>query len=238
MSSNYLLEQYRSAKNLSHFAIVALIFSALCEILVIFIGLGQLVSPDLVLNLDDGTPSSLWLIFQSFVALIEIPVYIFSAVMFLIWLNRAYKNLTPLQARDTEFSSGWAVGWWFIPFLNLFKPFQVVREIWYESDPIIDTEQRFLSASLRSAPTYMGIWWAFWIISNVAANITGAAFDPDDIRTVTISGYLFVISGILTCIAAFFAINVVRDITQRQDLRSSNLAIIPDQPPPAGSWGA
>lgn len=238
MTNNYLENPYTSLKTLSLFAISGLAIVALCELSAVFLGLGQILSPEMTLDLDDGSQSSLWLVLQSLVLLTRIPFYIFTVIFFLIWLNRAHKNLGALQATHTEFTSGWAVGWWFVPFANLVKPFQVVREVWWESNPEFDDGPTFLTASLHAAPTFMTLWWAFWIISNIASNITSRVFDPEDMSTVAISGFLFIGSGTLTVIAAVFAIQVVRDITQRQEYRFLKIGTMPHStPPPPPTFG-
>jgi hypothetical protein len=77
----------------------------------------------------------------------------------------------------------------------------------------------FLTESLHGAPTYMGLWWAFWIISNVANNIASKVYDPQTSEEVFISGVVLIISSILTVAAAVLAGMVVRDITARQAAR-------------------
>lgn len=227
-------EVYRSAKNLSIFAMVGLGLIALLQLIAVFVGIGQLASPEMTIDLDDPVDTSLWLILQSFVALVQFPVYIATVVLFLVWLFRAHKNLQFLRPAALQFSSGWAVGWWFIPLANLVKPFQVVREVWWESEPEVgDDGPMFLSASLHAAPTFMGVWWAFWLISNFLSNITSRVFDPDDMASVTISGYLFILTGIATVIAAALAIYVVRDTTTRQEARAKAVGeFVRNEPPP------
>lgn len=235
MSLNYSTDLYRSAKNLSLFAVSGLALIALCQLLGFIFGLGQIINPGLTSDfLEEEAKTSLWLILQGLVALLQLLIYIFTIVFFLMWLNRAYKNLAPLQSQNTEFSSGWAVGWWFVPFFNLVKPFQVMREVWRESDPDFDANSGFLSNTIGSAPRYMSFWWAFWIISNIFSNITGRVYDPEDMRTVEISGYLFMITGVVSIIAAVLAIMTVRDITQRQEARFVNLGASNEHqlPPP------
>ncbi|QYO65100.1 DUF4328 domain-containing protein [Leptolyngbya sp. 7M] len=55
--------------------------------------------------------------------LVSFPVGIATIVLFLVWLYRAHKNLFSLKPTHLDFSPGWAVGWWFIPFLNLVRPY-------------------------------------------------------------------------------------------------------------------
>jgi hypothetical protein len=51
--------------------------------------------------------------------------------------RRAYRNLPALGAESPRFSSGWAVGAWFVPFLNLVRPKQIMDDIWRASDPAL-----------------------------------------------------------------------------------------------------
>ncbi|MGD9562132.1 MAG: DUF4328 domain-containing protein [Pyrinomonadaceae bacterium] len=210
---------YRSTKTWSLITIAGLAFISIFELFAILIGIGQLVNPDAVVNLDEDGLTSVWLMIQGILALLQFPVYVATIVAFLVWLNRSYKNLHSLRPSHLEFSSGWAVGYWFIPVLMLWKPFQIVREVWWESDPVIPEDQLFLTASLHNAPTYMGFWWAFWLISNVANNIASRMFDLEGTRYVAVAGIAFIAAAILTIVAAALAIAVVRDITRRQAAR-------------------
>lgn len=226
-------DQYRSPRNLSYFAIASL---AACAILDFFSGtqgLALLASPDMTLDLEEGGSVSLWLILYGLMAVLKLPAIIIAIIAFLCWLYRAHSNLTYLKPTHLEFTPGWAVGWWFVPFLNLFKPFQVVREVWWESDPDVPEGSSFLSASLHSAPAYMGFWWVFWIISNVMENIASRVYDPDSLQGLQTFGLLAILSGITGIIAAALAIMVVRDITTRQDMRFEAVRKINmDMPPP------
>jgi len=227
--------QFRSPNTLAQLAMAGLGLTAMCEIATALIGVFQIAMPDSTLSPDDVSEVSTWLMIQSLIALLQIPIFIATVVFFLMWLYRAHSNLEHLRPVNLQFTPGWAVGWWFIPFANLVKPFQVVREVWWESDPKVDDGPTFLSASLHSAPTFMGVWWAFWIVSNVLSNISGRMFDPNDISTVVLSGYVFVATGIASAIAAGLAIYVVKDTTARQELRAvavSQLDRFEPPPPP------
>lgn len=232
MYTNYSRDSFRSPRTLSILTVIGLGLLGLSEVLAAGFGFGQVVSPDMVLDMDDGMSESVWGLVQGLLILLQVPLYLFTAIIFLVWVNRTNKNMAPLMARNTEFTSGWAVGWWFVPFASLVKPFQVVREIWWESDPEIDDEPTFLSASLRSAPAYMGVWWAFWLLSNFAWNITGRFWDPEDLSSTVFSGFLFIITGVLSAIAAVLAIMVVRDITDRQEKRFAKLSAMQQFAPP------
>src|SRR5688500_18010935 len=126
MTNTFGNNTYRSSKTLSYIAIGLLGSLILCAIFFILLSFGMLFFPDSAINLEDGEPMSAALLFIGIAALLRIPLFIAVVVFFLIWVYRAFNNLSALKPGNLEFSPGWAVGWWFIPFANLIKPFQAM----------------------------------------------------------------------------------------------------------------
>ena len=216
MANTFRNEIYRSSKTLSHLAMAFLGSLIFCYILYIFFSFGQIFFPDSVMDLGDGESMSVALGLIGLVAILAVPLYICTVIFFLIWEYRAFNNLSALKAGNLEFSPGWAVGWWFIPFANLVKPFQAMRELWNESDPDFDADLGFLSSSV-SAPTIMGFWWAFWLISNFTDRIAGKMTESEYFPVAMI------ISSIFGILAAGLLIKIIIDITRRQELRFQKL---------------
>lgn len=231
------MERFRSPVLLSRLAIAGLGIMGICHFLFVFSGIGQIISPAQSLDLGDGgEPMTVWLMAQVFISLVLLPGYIFTIVTFLMWLFRIFKNLPSLRSDQMEFTPGWAVGWWFIPFANLVKPYQAVRTAWAESDPEVELEHSFLTSVGSGAPGFIMLWWGLWIVSNIVSNITsrleGAALAGEGV----IVGYLTVISSTLWVVAAGFAIKVVLSITERQEQRSlvtdaMAVNVLPPPPP-------
>jgi hypothetical protein len=59
----------------------------------------------------------------------QLVLFIITAILFLMWIYRAHRNPPSLGASGLKYSPGWAVGGFFIPIWNLFRPFQVTTEI-------------------------------------------------------------------------------------------------------------
>lgn len=165
--------------------------------------------------------------------LVKAFVYVSIIVAFLVWLHRAYKNLRAF-APKTDFSPGWAVGNWFIPFGNLVLPYRAVKELWIKSDPAVDFSAGFARAGDGARNTFIvGIWWFFWIVSNVAGQVyfrlttgeTGAHSDA--------AASAGVASNALTLFAALLAAAVVRTIDRMQTEKSQRLGLNLWSPPPA-----
>lgn len=224
--------QYRSPTFLARLVMVGIGLDGLLGITDVVLGIGFLTFPPYTMDLGDGTGLSLWVLAMGLTALAKFPIYVFAVVTFLMWLYRGYSNLPSLRSDNTEFSPGWAVGWWFIPFANLVKPFQAVRTLWSESDPDFDAELGFLSKVQAGAPAFMGFWWAAWLLSNFAANVAGRFFDPDAKTGVEAGAYAYVFAGLMTAVAALLALKVILSITDRQEQRFENVGRLPLSTPP------
>jgi serine/threonine protein kinase len=61
--------------------------------------------------------------------------FLVTAALWLAWFRRAYLNLPALGARRLRFRPWWAVGAWLLPVFSLFRPKQVLNDIWRASDP-------------------------------------------------------------------------------------------------------
>lgn len=199
-------------------------------------------SSNILLAGDDFDPQSALEISYTFsliavglAAIMHAIIYIATTVAFLLWIHRAYRNLKPLGVSNPDSTPGWAVGSWFVPFLNLVRPYMITKEIWQESDPEVSVEtsvtgERYISRPLLlsvglSVPSFFGWWWGFWIASNVTSNISfRLSRDPQGRDGLTTALSVEILSAILSLIAALLAIKVVRSISQRQDARYTLLA--------------
>jgi len=140
MANTFRNDTFRSAKTLSYIAVGLLAVLIVLSFLFVLSSNLLLTYPDWILDLGEGESMPFVTVLIVMIALIHIPIFIASIVVFLIWEYRSFNNLSALEARNLEFSPGWAIGWWFVPFANLFKPFQAMRELWAESDPEYDEE--------------------------------------------------------------------------------------------------
>ena len=86
-------------------------------------------------------------------------------IVFLVWQNRVLENLSVL-CLQRRFSTTWALWSWFIPIINLFKPYQAMKEIWEGSHPqsLHLDDGHWQSVPVRVSRLF-GFWWAFWLIT-------------------------------------------------------------------------
>ncbi len=104
-------------------------------------------------------------------------------IFFILWFRRAYYNLYLTQEANLLYAEGWAAGAWFVPFLNLVRPYQIMNEIWNKTQEVTKNLLSFKNSSL------VGWWWAlyltFWFISNFANKVFNDDSTIDSLLTAT-----------------------------------------------------
>jgi uncharacterized protein DUF4328 len=147
-----------------------------------------------------------------------------TAIVWLAWLYRAYGNLTLVGSKRSRFGRIRAVGYWFIPFLNLVRPFQVMKDLWLRSESMNDRD----GYDDLPAPGFLSAWWGVFLTRGVAA-LAVASLGPDgrtpgDLLEV---GDLQVLVSLAGVAAAVLAIAVVRGIDRRQQCFQTTVPELP-----------
>ena len=161
-------------------------------------------------------------------ALLELLVYLTTVVFFLMWLYRAHQNLRAFNpGHPSSYSPGWAVGSFFIPFVNLIVPYRAVKELWQKSGP---PDEAVLFEP--SPPAIFPGWWTFWLLASVASNISMRVTFNENVPQ-NVATMVSIVAAALSVIAAVFAYLVVDAIDKRQEETSRKLKIGKfSQPPP------
>ena len=140
-----------------------------------------------------------------------------TAVLFVVWIHRTYANLTSLGARGQRFGTGWAVGAWFVPFLNLVRPKQIVDDTWRASDPDGSVGEQWTT---RAVPGFVHLWWGLFVAAGV---LTWTSADSTDATDAHADLRLLALSHVVAVAAAVLAIVVVARLSDRQALRAGVL---------------
>jgi len=109
---------------------------------------------------------------QRIIKIIELIVRIVVIVYLIMWLRRAYFNLHSLRCYP-RYSEGWAAGAWFVPFLNLVRPYEIMKEVW---DLTQERAQKGTENPAIESSTIVGFWWFLWLATNVVGSIYSWAF--------------------------------------------------------------
>src|SRR5688572_12247181 len=161
--------QFLSASTRGKITIVLLAAVIISDLLGIFGGLGQLgllarVAADGDVSTAEGEASDARM---AMIGVFQMVAFWSCAIAFLSWLHRANRTARSFGTAYMEFTPAWAVGWWFVPFANLVRPFQAVNEVWKASSP---HSTDATSWQAERTPPLLYAWWTFWLVGNFVAN--------------------------------------------------------------------
>ena len=149
--------------------------------------------------------------------------YLALVIAFFMWIYRAHKNLPALGATGLEFSPKGAVGWYFAPLFNLFKPYQVMREIYNASDPNDAPTGGDIWRSYNS-PVLLKLWWGLFVLMNMFTNsstrLNFSAETPVDFQAASM---VSIVSKSIAIAAYLPAIWLVWSVNRRQTIRAAIL---------------
>jgi uncharacterized membrane protein len=158
--------------------------------------------------------------------IVALVAYVITGILFIVWLHRSYRNLLAFGLNSTRFPEGWAIGAWFVPILNLWRPKQIVDECWEESGftPADGGRDR----RRARVPALVHWWWGLMIASRVFSSAFWMG-DLADLRELRFWAGWLSVGAVLEVITAAAAFWLVTRLTRRQGERASRLGL--DRPP-------
>ena len=148
---------------------------------------------------------------EAIVGLLGTLALVAGAITFILWLYRAYQNADAVAPGTRRYGKGWAIAGWFVPIMWLFRPKQVINDVWRAGGPP------------HEPSGLLAAWWTLWIIGMWVSNFAlRRAFDDvtaESVRTASIS---YAVSGVIDIVTAILAIRVAMVITERLDERAKN----------------
>ena len=93
----------------------------------------------------------------------EIGAFVLIAVLFLRLLYKAVQHARVFATPYSYASAGWAVGYWFIPIVNLYRPFEAVKALFKACAAEAGGEGK-----PAAGEQLLSAWWAMFLISNAA----------------------------------------------------------------------
>jgi len=169
------LASYRDAATLTSLLRIVLILFIVASLYSTFSDLMEIAVLQRVVAGDDAatTEQAASDARMAVVTIFDRLLFLTSGIAFLVWTYRMHTNATALGGSDyMEFTAGWAVGWYFIPIANLWKPYQALREIAQASHPDYDD---WLHAP---RPAILPMWWAL-VLANLMLTRTAYAVYRD-----------------------------------------------------------
>jgi hypothetical protein len=150
-----------------------------------------------------------------------------SAVLFLAWVIRSYRNLPALGVQPLRMSTAKATAVWFIPFVNLVLSKEVVDDLWRGSDPEVPP----LSPAwrLQTVPYRVHLWWVTLLTSGVllvAAQWALPELGAADAAAARAGLMLAMLAHLAAAAAALLTLFVVKEIADRQESRVERIGVV------------
>lgn len=169
--------------------------------------------------------------------LLRAPLAALTGIAFVAWTWIATRNARDAGA-SVRHAPGWALGGWLVPVLNLWRPKQMVDDLWRASMPGVPAG---IDLRLVRTPLTTTCWWAAYLIGTCLpaaafAEATMAVLGPslgasaagvppssavDVARVNESSAMVDLWASVLMVVAAGLAMHFVHRITQWQDERTT-----------------
>ena len=153
---------------------------------------------------------------EQVIGIIFMIVYIISAIMFIQWFRRGYDNLHQ-KVKHLSHTEGWAAGSWFAPIINLYRPYQIMKELYQETKVLLTKEG--LTVSENYSTNSLGLWWTLWIISGIIGQfIFRYSMRAETIDELTISTVSGMVANIIGIPLALITIKIIKDYSKVEPL--------------------
>lgn len=142
---------------------------------------------------------------------------IISVVMFLRWFGRAYHNLHQILDHRLAHREGWAVGSWFVPIINVYRPYQIMKELYLKTKEWLANKGMEQNLTTHS----VGWWWTLWILSGVVAYLCfklAMMIEPEAIDDAITRNIMYMVSCVVTIPLALITVKVIKDYSKAEAL--------------------
>ncbi len=158
------------------------------------------------------------------------PHYVLSTLTFLRWQWNVSGNVPALTGTQPAIAPRWAVGAWFVPLANFFVPYWATKELWRTSDPDeVAEDLRATAPPLRYEQVSSSLivkWWVlFWGMLLARAWAWHYTRQARDLGDWVMACWFELMASALTALAAWWAMHLVSEITERQEERFNNLLL-------------
>jgi hypothetical protein len=136
------------------------------------------------------------------------------AVAFIAWIHRCRINVRAFGSRRLRYPRIWAIIGFIIPIVNLFRPYQVVSEVWRASDPrAVETPVAWIAMPVSR---YIPAWWAMLLVSAfleilAAGLVTHSGVTADDLFAARSIGVLVGITAASSAVLAYLVISGIEE---------------------------
>lgn len=151
---------------------------------------------------------------QQYIGFIFLAIHLASGFLILRWIHRANYNARQLGAEDLTFTPGWSIGYFFVPVLSLWKPYQAMKEIWKATHNPSNWQD-------VKTDSVLGYWWFFWIVSNILNNaVLRMSLRSEELPELLVLNIVTQISLCVDILLALVTLSLINSLARAQKCAS------------------
>jgi Domain of unknown function (DUF4328) len=145
--------------------------------------------------------------------LLAIPAFVVLIVCIVLvgrWIYVTNANAHAFGTDEMSISPGWAVGWFFVPIANLFKPYEGMKETWQVSHNVGGLLEEAESPLVRW-------WWGLWIVTGIVGSVS---LRLGGLSEAPLEGayYFELLASLLNVALCLVLIRLMRQLTRAQQM--------------------
>lgn len=153
---------------------------------------------------------------EQVISIFYLIAYIISVITFIQWFRRAYFNLH-LKVKHLSHPEGWAAGSWFVPFTNLYRPYQIMKELYQETKDLLT--KKGIAFNQNFSTGALGWWWALWLFNGFVGQILFRySLNAESIEEISTSSVLSIFSNIIGIPLALITVKIIGDYAKVEPL--------------------
>lgn len=146
---------------------------------------------------------------EQILGIIYLIASVISAMTFIQWFRRAYYNLN-LKVGHLAQTEDWAAIGWFVPFICLYTPYLIMKELYQKTKELLDKNGEHLYEIFSTRA--LGWWWALWIINNAFGQfVFRYSMKAESIEELTTSTIASMVGNIIGIPLALITIKIIKD---------------------------
>jgi|SRR5690554_1044000 len=150
------------------------------------------------------------------IGILSVAIYVATAVAFLLWFSRAYSNLY-IKVKDLAFSKSAAVWTWFIPIVNLFRPYTIMKEMYKRTNDYIN-ENGLMNEPIDLSQRKVFVWWILWIIGSLVRYVLSLTYweNNDAIDSLITISWVHIGMSLIIIPSGIYAIKVIKKYAEAE----------------------
>lgn len=138
------------------------------------------------------------------------------AISVVVWTRRIVSLVGSARPGAMRYTSGQAVGMWFVPGLNLIRPAQIIANAWSVSGD---------EPAAAPVPALVPLWWASWLLGGTVLLVVTLVIGVNPSRLV-LRQRTFAIGAVIAAVASCLTVAVVVALTARVRALAARPAVV------------